>query len=62
MTKKQKDKKIKLQKDKKTKKKVLYCDVKAVSHSCDVFCHCWTQDLFRLNVLKEISGQGPWIS
>ena len=34
--KRQKDKKTKRQKTK-TKKRVQYCDVRAVSHSCDVF-------------------------
>ena len=37
-TKSQKEKKKKDQRQKtKTKKRVLYCDVRAVSHSCDVF-------------------------
>ena len=52
-TKRQKDKKTKRQKDKiktkrqkkaerqktKTKKRIQYCDVRAVSHSCDVFTY-----------------------
>ena len=38
MTKRRKDKKTKRQKTK-TKKRVKYCDVKAVSHSCKVFCY-----------------------
>ena len=58
MTKRQNEKKSKRQKDKKrekkkdkedqrqktkTKKRVLYCDIRAVSHSCDVF---YVLDLF----------------
>ena len=45
MTKKQHDQRTKRHTDKKTKgqrtqtkKRVQYCDVRAVSHSCDVFC------------------------
>ena len=63
-TKRQKDKKSKRQKDKKTKKtkrqkdkktknkkRVYYCDVRAVSHSCDVYiadAASFFQDLFNL--------------
>ena len=41
--KKLKDKKIKRQKDQ-TKKRILYCDVRAVSHSYDDFIFKWTFD------------------
>ena len=38
-TKRQKDKNTKRQKDTKDKKRALYCDVRAVSYSCDVFAY-----------------------
>ena len=45
----------KLQKNEKTKtrKRVLYCDVRAVSHSCDVF-------MKNVNLSGENLGVGGW--
>ena len=48
-------KKRRRQKDKKTKtkKRIWYCDVRAVSHSCDVFVHYWSK--YRMGENNPIS-------
>ena len=49
-----KDKKDQRQKTK-TKKRVLYCEIRAVLHSCDVFC-----ELHNVNRLCDDSPDSPY--
>ena len=72
-SKRQKDKKTIKQKDKKqntkrqntkSKKRVLYCDVRAVSHSCDVCCyhhHCQKHMTVCTTQFKSMSIEQQWI-